>query len=171
MTLNYYLYEAQKGNAQAAFEAGRLMEADKYNPVLVQKQYRKAASMGYAPAQRWLGILALCNALIDEKSTVSSIHYNKNSSDAIDWFVKASKNGDAVSSFIIGKCYQCGIGVEVNEFEADRILSEFADKVGLGMSIAIMMLFQGILQDNGNHLPPANSSAIVSVFNPNALAS
>lgn len=171
MTLNYYLYEADKGNGQAAFEAGRLMESDKYSPVLVQKQYRRAASMGYAPAQRWLGILALCKCLIDETSTVSSIHYNKSSSDAMQWFFKASENGDAISSFIIGKCYQCGIGVEVNEAKANRLLSAFADKVGLGMSIAIMMLFQGILQDNGSHLPPANSSSIVSVFNLDALAS
>lgn len=120
--LTYYLSQSEKGDRTAAYNAARIMTFEKYNDVLIQNQYRRSAQLGFAPAQRELGILGLCSRLVTPSSTIGNmVYYNDNFSQAIHWLKEASKNQDCIAIYILGKCYQHGVGVETDSNHAAKL--------------------------------------------------
>ena len=111
--LNYYLSLACKGDADASFKAGKLMEDEgTYNEVIVQKRYLDAAAAGHALAQKELAGLGLYGTLVTSDSTVTNIHYYDNINNAIMWLHKAAKNGNV----------ECAIAIQaINKFGTDII--------------------------------------------------
>lgn len=120
--LMYYLSESCKGDRVAAFEAAKIMTFEKYSDLIIQKQYLRSAELGYVPAQRELGILGLCKKLVEPESIEGDIRYNKDLIEGINWIKLAAKNKDGAAIFILGKCYQLGLGVRINEEKANALI-------------------------------------------------
>lgn len=138
--LNYYISLAEKGNAEAAYEAAKIMHYIKYNDVIFQAMLRKAGGLGNVNAQRWLGFICLANKLIDPESTVSNIKYVSGHEAAYAWFEKAAAQGDTVSAFAVSKCLQYGIGVEKDSKKAEDVLNAISGDFDFDM-FPIMFFF------------------------------
>lgn len=94
--LETYLSKACRGDAEASFNAGKLMaEKGTYNEVIVQKRFLDAANAGYAKAQKELAGLGLYGSLVAKNSTVTNIHYCENLNEAFMWLHRAASNGNA----------------------------------------------------------------------------
>ena len=150
--LNYYLSLAEKGNADAAFEAAKIMFDDKCHDFIVQSMLRKAAMLGNVKAQCWLGFLCLDNRLIDSTSTFSEIKYVEDYSVAFDWFKKAACCEDTLAMFALYKCLQLGIGVEKSPEKADVILNSIAQDLSYDM-LPLMLFFDTLRKS----IPPVRS--------------
>lgn len=150
--LNYYLSRAEKGNADAAFEAAKIMFNDKCHDFIAQSMLRKAAVLGNVKAQCWLGFLCLSGKLIDSSSTFSDIKYVEDYSVAFDWFKKAACCEDTLSMFAIYKCLQLGIGVEKSTEKADIILKSISSDISYDM-LPLMLFFETFR----NPIPTAHS--------------
>lgn len=132
-TLNYYISLSTKGNAEAAYEAAKLMHYEKYNEVIVQSMLRKAAHLGNVNAQRWLGFIGLANKLVDPDSTISNIKYITDHRHAYSWFEHAAAQGDTISAFAVFRCLQHGIGVERDPEKANALLESISGKLDYDM--------------------------------------
>ena len=126
--LNVYLTAANNGNAEAAFEAGKLMETYKWNPVTYQRQYKKSAYADYPLAQRVLGILGINGILLKDESTAGNLVYT-DLKDGVEWLRKAAENNDMPARFILGKCYQLGIGVGKDDNISSILLSNAVTEI------------------------------------------
>ena len=158
--LKYYLSESCKGNKEAAYEAARIMTFEHYNDVLIQNQYRRSAELGYAPAQRDLGILGLCSKLITPTSTVGNItYYNDDFAQAICWLKQAAKNHDGIAIYLLSKCYQQNIGVEFNEDYAQRLFVIASKILPLNQMIIMNVALSSLSDFNTAH--ESNSEGII----------
>lgn len=128
-TLNYYLALATKNDADAAYNAAKLMMYEEYNEVIVQNMLRKAANLGSSEAQRYLGFLGMKLELILPNSTVSNIIRNKDYSEAYNWFHKGAESGDIISSIAVSKCLQYGIGTKKDPVKANEILEAISSQL------------------------------------------
>ncbi len=153
--LTYYLSESQKGDRTAAYEAGRMMAFEKYNDVLIQNQYRRSAELGFAPAQRELGILGICSRLVTPSSSIGNMaYYNDNFAQAIYWLKEASKKQDGFAIYLLGKCYQLGIGVEADDEHAGKLF-DLASKLlpldkMLTLNVATSLIIDNITLRQGH---------------------
>lgn len=94
---------AQKGNAEAQDDIGRIYEAGLGVPQDFKQAagwYRKAADQGYARAQNSLGLLYMNGQGVTQD-------YQQ----AIDWFRKAAAQGEAEAQNNLGFMYANGFGV------------------------------------------------------------
>ena len=139
-TLNYYISLATKGNAEAAYEAAKLMHYEKYNEVIVQSMLRKAANLGNVNAQRWLGFVGLADKLVDPSSTIANIKYISDHHHAYSWFERAASQGDTISAFAVFKCLQHGIGVAKNLEKANALLEAISGDLNYDM-LPLMFFF------------------------------
>ena len=139
--LNYYRSLAAKGDANAAFEAAKIMYHEKYSDVFVQAMLRDAARLGNVNAQRWLGFVGLNNKLLHPSSTVSNIIYCSDASVSYRWLEKAAKSGDVLSAFAVCKCLQHGIGVDKNEAKAQAILDSITNELSFDI-LPFMFIFE-----------------------------
>ena len=136
--LTHYLSESCKGDRKAAYEAAKIMKFENYNEVLIQNQFRRSAELGYAPAQRELGILGLCSKLVEPTSSVGNIsYYNDNFHQALIWLKQASKNLDGIAIYILGKCYQHNIGVSADEERSSKLFKLASELLPLDQMITI----------------------------------
>ncbi len=78
---------------------------------------RKAADLGYAPAQFTLGYLL-------ETGTYTG----GGLSDAVTWYRKAAEQGDRLAQWNLGRCYYTGIGVATDLDKAETWLKQAADQ-------------------------------------------
>ena len=141
MSLDYYLRKSARGDHNAAYEAAKIMQLEKYSEVMVQAQLRKAASLGSVEAMRWLGFLGLSGKLISPESTVTKISYYNTYDHAYNWFVKGSQKGDALSTFVVGTCLQHGIGTSQDTQKSKEIMSDVSSKVSVDVVLPIIFLF------------------------------
>ena len=128
--LNQYLSEAVKGNAEAAFKAGKFMANEGlYNEVAIQSRYQEAAEAGFTEAQKELGALGLCGRLITDDSTAFNISYYNDYNIAMEWLKKAARNGDAESTIVVEAVEKYGTSIIDNaraaiEFYKENLCSE-----------------------------------------------
>lgn len=139
--LNYYLGMAAKGDSKAAFEAARIMRSDEMSEVIVQTQLRRSASMGYAPAQTYLGILGICGILVKPESTVGHISYYNTVEPAIEWLKKAVAGNDPVAKHTFARCMQFGIGVPKDEDRAKAMLDESLSEMSEQTVLDLLLMF------------------------------
>ena len=71
---------------------------------------RKAADMGYAPAQFTLGYML-------ETGTYTG----GGLSDAVNWYRKAAEQGDRLAQWNLGRCYYTGVGVATDLDKAESV--------------------------------------------------
>lgn len=161
--LYYYLGKAQKGDGKAAFDAARIMRERNMNEVLIQSQFRRSAELGYAPAQRTLGFYGLCGHLVKPESKISHIIYYKSFAPAIDWLAKAADNNDSISRFALVKCTQLGIGVEKDEEEAKRMMSELdVSSLSMDVIISVMFILDSLCRRAGNPVDPEACALLIA---------
>lgn len=136
--------QAEKGIASAEYNLGRMYELGIKLPVDKQRAltwYTKSANQGYANAEYRLGVATLYGAGVQQddvqgkrwlklaaqhghavaKKMIESMRSelgSQNISLAVNWYFERALAGDAESSFHLGKLYQFGWGVEVDNFEA-----------------------------------------------------
>ena len=132
-SLAYYLDKAKKGDGEAAFRAARILQDTHASQVLVQNQLRKAASEGYIPAYQWLGLLGILGELLNPISSVNHLCFYNDFSEGLRWLRQGVEKGDSVCTFILAKCYQTGIGVEIN-----------SDKISLDIAVDLLFLFTNL---------------------------
>ena len=140
-TLNYYISLANKGNADAAYEAAKRMYFEKYNEVMVQAMLRKAATLGNVHAQRWLGFIGLAGRLIDPRSSTSHVTYLTDYTAAYDWFNSAASQGDAISVYAVARCVQHGIGTVKDPTYAATLLETASAAPNSDDLLALMFFF------------------------------
>ena len=151
--LKYYLAESMHGNREAAYQAARIMTFENYNDVMIQNQYRHSAKLGYAPAKRELGILGLCFRLVEPNSTTSNINYNKTFKPAVNWLKEAAVGGDGVAIFLLGKCYQFGLGTEKNTDIANSLYEISSSMISQNNMVALNAAMT-ILNETTNNAEP-----------------
>ena len=78
---------------------------------------RRAADMGYAPAQFTLGYML-------ETGTYTG----GGLSDAVNWYRKAAEQGDRLAQWNLGRCYYTGTGVATDLDRAETWLKQAADQ-------------------------------------------
>jgi Sel1 repeat len=78
---------------------------------------RKAADLGYAPAQFTLGYML-------ETGTYTG----GGLSDAVNWYRKAAEQGDRLAQWNLGRCYYTGTGVATDLDRAETWLRQAADQ-------------------------------------------
>ena len=78
---------------------------------------RRAADMGYAPAQFTLGYML-------ETGTYTG----GGLSDAVNWYRKAAEQGDRLAQWNLGRCYYTGTGVATDLDKAELWLKQAADQ-------------------------------------------
>lgn len=145
MSLHYYLGLAKKGNADASFEAAKLMYQQGYNEVLVQGQLRRAAERGSAQAARSLGLLGLgCMLLRPESDVNHFLYYDDDYETAFGWLKKASSDGDQYALFLVAKCLQLGVGTDENETKAEAIMELVIPRISFDVVMQSMFLFDSI---------------------------
>lgn len=81
------------------------------------KWHRKAALMGHADAQNYLGVCYDHGRGLNEDDV-----------EAVKWFRKAAAQGDKYAQYNLGWCYQYGQGVTKNLTEAKKWYQKAADK-------------------------------------------
>ena len=156
--MEYYLFEAQKGNADAAYEAAKITALDNNNDVyFIQKRFFRAADLGDERAQRILGILGLCQKLMTEDSTYGNIHFNPDRRVGFEWLTEAACTGDVLATYLIGCCHLYGIGTEKSPEQAQRFFMQVISKVSMDVVLETMMLFESIsagieVQDDGEDI-------------------
>ena len=143
--LKQLLHEARKGNPEFAYLAGMQLEKEGYDSFFVQSQYRNAANNGYSIAQRWLGILGLCNLLRTDETYSAEANYNTSYEPAIGWLSTAADNGDRVSLFILAKCRQLGIGMVEDEDLAEAGIASIVPFLADNDILAVNLLFDYIM--------------------------
>lgn len=144
-SLAYYLDKAKKGDGEAAFRAARILQDTHASQVLVQNQLRKAASEGYIPAYQWLGLLGILGELLNPISSVNHLCFYNDFSEGLRWLRQGVEKGDSVCTFILAKCYQTGIGVEINSQYAEDMLKSFDyDKLSLDIAVDLLFLFTNL---------------------------
>ncbi|MDJ0837066.1 MAG: SEL1-like repeat protein [Acidobacteriota bacterium] len=118
-----------KGNVGAMNNLGSLLRAENPNNLTeALAWFRKAAEMGYPPAQTNLAVL------LEEGSGVEPAL-----EEAADWYRKAAAQGDARAMTSLGVIYAKGSGVEQDEAQAlewfkkavDRKYAEASFQIGL----------------------------------------
>lgn len=163
-TLDYYLSLASRGNADAAYEAAKIMHYEKRNEVIVQSMLRKAGKLGNPNAQRWLGLICLANQLIEPSSTVSNIKYVTDYQQAYLWFSRAAAQGDSLSAFAVCKCLQYGIGVDKDPEKSDRILNAISDTLNYDI-IPVAFFFDAYAKKNSKAESKENADNYTTLFN------
>lgn len=148
------LHEGALGNARSAYRAGFELEDRKCNRYYVQLQLLRAAELGYPPAQRCLGILALCHGLQAEKCSFLHPSYNKDYAPALKWLRKAAHNKDKLSILILAKCSQLGIGTAADLTADERELQRIRASLSRACTDSIKELF--------THVLPEGESAVFS---------
>jgi TPR repeat protein len=78
---------------------------------------RKAADLGYAPAQFAMGYMLETGAY-----TVSNV------SDSVIWYRKAAEQGDRLAQWNLGRCYYTGSGVSTDLDQAELWLKQSAEQ-------------------------------------------
>ena len=78
---------------------------------------RKAADMGYTPAQFTLGYMLETGA-----------YAGGGVSDAVNWYRKAAEQGDRLAQWNVGRCYYTGTGVATDLDKAESWLKQSADQ-------------------------------------------
>ena len=163
-TLNYYLSLATKGDADAAYEAARIMHYEKYNDVIVQSMLRKAGTLGNPSAQRWLGLICLTNKLVHPESTTSKIKYVTDYQQSYSWFSRAAAQGDTLSAFTVYKCLQYGIGVDKNPEKADYILNTISNTLNYDV-IPLAFFFDVYTEHNKKATNKEDANKYATIFN------
>ena len=151
--LNYYLSMAAKGDGKAAFEAARIMRNDKMSEVIVQTQLRRSASLGYAPAQTYLGILGICGVLVKPESTIGHISYYNTVEPAIEWLNKAVSENDPVAKYTLARCMQLGIGVPKDDVKASEMLNESLSDMSELTVLGLLLMFDWVKQSKTSIVP------------------
>lgn len=145
--LNHYLALACKGDADASFKAGKLMEdIGTYNEVIIQKRYRDAAYAGHASAQKELAGLGLYGTLVTDDSTVTNITYCDNLNNAFMWLHKAANNGNAECTIALEAIGKLGTSVIDNARNAVSYYVKTSYSSSVKKSIADYMLFEIAMQ-------------------------
>lgn len=152
--LNYYLGRAAKGDGKAAYEAAKIMRDEKANEVIIQTQLRKSATLGYAPAQRTLGILGLCGLLVHPDSKTSHIMFYETIEPAISWLSKAADNNDTVAKYTLCKCMQLGIGIQKNEEKAERMMDGMINDLSMDTIVSLMYIFDSVKHSKQSIVSP-----------------
>ncbi len=155
--INMLLAESNKGNPEAAYKAGKMMETYGWNPVTYQRQYKKSAEAGYPPAQRVLGILGINGYLLKEESTAGNLVYSLNPEEGIEWLRKAAENNDVQARFILGKCYQHGIGVKKDNRISEILLTVASDDISEDEAYKYSIMFELIV----NSLKAENNDLVI----------
>ena len=151
--------QAEKGLANAEYNLGRMYELGIKLPVdkqLALEWYTKSAKQAYANAEYRLGIALLYGAGVKQddvqgkrwltlaaehghavaKKMVGGMRSQLNSANismAANWYFERALEGDAESSFHLGKLYQYGWGVEADSREA---IKWYRRASGLGFQAA-----------------------------------
>ena len=152
MSLNYCLSKSARGDKNAAYEAAKIMQFEKYSEVMVQAQLRKAASLGSIEAMRWLGFLGLSGQLISPESSITRITYYNTYEQAYEWFREASEKGDALSTFVVGTCLQHGIGTPQDIPKSEEIMSGISGQLAIDVVVPIIFVIN-VLRSS----PPSSS--------------
>lgn len=117
-TLNaevYLLKASHEGLCEALYSLGQLYKRlgrDKESFGFIHE----AAQNGFAGAQSELGYLYL-----------KGIGTEVNMPEALNWFIKADKQGDVTGTYNVGSCYLNGNGVEKNYEKAKEFLDKAAN--------------------------------------------
>jgi uncharacterized protein len=96
-----------------AFAGGSLSRSD-FRGV---DDIRKAADLGYAPAQFAMGYML-------ETGTYTAGNVN----DAVTWYRKAAEQGDRLAQWNVGRCYYTGTGVATDLDKAELWLKQSAEQ-------------------------------------------
>ncbi|MDR2301084.1 MAG: sel1 repeat family protein [Deltaproteobacteria bacterium] len=101
-------------SAQSLFETGKrfYLSIDPADLEMARGCFERSARMGYAPAQRLLGVMYLEGAGIE-----------KNLEQARKWLTMASDRGDTMASFRLAQLYAAALGVEKDWSKAYALLS------------------------------------------------
>ena len=81
------------------------------------KWYRKAALMGHADAQNYLGVCYDHGRGLNEDDV-----------EAVKWFRKAAAQGDKYAQNNLGVCYECGSGLNEDDIEAVKWYRKAAEQ-------------------------------------------
>ncbi|MDR2387173.1 MAG: sel1 repeat family protein [Deltaproteobacteria bacterium] len=100
--------------AQSIFETGKrfYLSMDLPDLEMARDCFERSAQMGYAPAQRLLGVMYLEGTGIP-----------KNLEQARKWLTMASDRGDPMASFRLAQIYATGLGLEKDWSKAYALLS------------------------------------------------
>jgi TPR repeat protein len=130
-SVHLFRIAANQKLAQAQFELGRHYEDSKRRPFFMQEAmrlYRLAAQQGHPEAAVNLG-------LIFEQGHRKDVRVNM--TKALKYYRQASVKDCALGLYRLGECYRTGKGVEIDDSEAIRLVTEAAE---LGHSDALIEL-------------------------------
>lgn len=116
---------AHAGAAEDAEQAEQ--EFARGNLVTSMQLWRKAANAGYAPAQARLG------DVLDKA---------EEDTEAVNWYRKASDQGNAAGEFGLGQMYGKGEGVKRDDEQARKYIARAAEKGYLPAVIAMAEMYK-----------------------------
>lgn len=116
---------AHAGAAEDAEQAEQ--EFARGNLVVSMSLWRKAANAGYAPAQARLG------DILDKA---------EEDTEAVNWYRKASDQGNAAGDFGLGQMYAKGEGVKRDEEQARKYIARAAEKGYLPAVMAMAEMYK-----------------------------
>lgn len=146
--LEYYINESLKGNSDAAYMAAKLLATGgTSNDYVIQKHFNIAANQGNEKAQRILGIYGLCNRLVTDDSAYDNIVYNPDKHDGIVWLKEAACSGDVISTYLLGGCYQHGLGVNKDSEKADLYFNQIISVISPEAILETMLIIEFLLLD------------------------
>lgn len=120
----------QASEAQRSFQAGvSAYREGKHSKAL--DEFKSAASVGYPPAQGFLGYLY-------EKGQGTQI----NISEAISWYRKAADQGVPNAQVALGSLYERGIGVSQSDSDAFAFYTKASDRNFPGGMIALGSMYE-----------------------------
>lgn len=128
------------------------------------KHFTRSARLGFAPAQRLLGLMYMQGMLLGAATTTTTSETtttnNNNNEDqqlqrkaektALLWFRRAASQGDVRAFGLVGACYQYGRGVTVNHDVAVEYYRKATRLVGPFQAVAQIALAQ-LLHQMGRH--------------------
>ncbi|ORZ20807.1 hypothetical protein BCR42DRAFT_370755 [Absidia repens] len=127
------------------------------------KHFTRSARLGFAPAQRLLGLMYMQGMLLgaattSTPTTTATSETNRNEDQlqrkaektALLWFRRAASQGDVRAFGLVGACYQYGRGVTTNYDVAKEYYRKATRLAGPFQGVAQIALAQ-LLHQMGNH--------------------
>lgn len=118
-----YLIEKAQYDAGAGYDAAVMLEAEGRGQSAVQHFFLRSASNGCVSAMLRIAGFYLQGKYLVEDDDGQNRRYIQNIAEGLHWIRLAAATGDALSNYMLARCYADGIGVEKNLSEASYHLT------------------------------------------------
>ncbi len=139
LSLAHYQDLTARGDGNAALEAAKIMRLERYSEYLVQAQLRRAAALGNVEAMRQLGFLGLGGKLLHPDSSAANPILYQTREPAFAWFIEGDKQGDSLSTLLVGLCIEHGLGTEADVSRGREIITKVADKIPMDVALGVVL--------------------------------